>query len=47
MAQDSGWLGEDIYYILISLEDKSAPLMRAFRIMESGEIVEQDFAVTG
>ncbi|MXY47096.1 MAG: M67 family metallopeptidase [Chloroflexi bacterium] len=47
MAQQSGWLGEDIYYILVSLEDKSAPLIRAFRIMESGEIVEQDFAIAG
>ena len=45
MAQQSGWLGEDIYYILVSLEDKSAPLIRAFRIMESGEIVEQEFAI--
>ena len=46
MAQQSGWLGEDIYYILVSLEDKDNPLIRAFRIMESGDIVEQDFSVT-
>lgn len=45
MAQQSGWLGDDVYYILVSLEDKAYPGIRAFRIMESGEIVEQDFAI--
>lgn len=47
MAQQSGWLGYDIYYILVSLEDKASPQIRAFRIMESGDIVEQDFSITG
>ena len=46
MAQQSGWLGNDIYYILVSLEDKASPQIRAFRIMESGDIVEQDFSIT-
>ena len=46
MAQQSGWLGEDIYYILVSLEDKANPQIRAFRIMESGEIIERDFNIT-
>ena len=45
MAQQSGWLGDDVYYILVSLEDKANPQIRAFRIMESGEIIEQDFTV--
>ena len=45
MAQQSGWLGDDIYYILVSLEDKANPDIRAFRIMESGEIVEQEISV--
>lgn len=46
MAKQSGWLGDDVYYILVSLEDKANPCIRAFRIMESGEIVEQEFAIT-
>lgn len=46
MAKESGWFDDAIYYILISLEDKASPQIRAFRIMESGEIVEQDFAIT-
>ncbi len=45
MAQQSGWLGDDIYYILVSLEDKANPHIRAYRIMESGEIIEQEFAL--
>ena len=45
MAQQSGWLGEDVFYILVSLEDKANPYIRAYRIMESGEIVEQDFTI--
>ena len=45
MAQQSGWLGEDIYYILVSLENKEIPQIRAFRIMESGEIVEREFII--
>lgn len=45
MAQQSGWLGDDIYYILVSLEDKTNPQIRAFRIMESGDIVEQEFSI--
>ena len=45
MAQQSGWLGDDIYYILVSLEDKTNPHIRAYRIQESGEIIEQDFTI--
>ena len=44
MAQQSGWLGDDVYYILVSLQDKANPHIRAFRIMENGEIVEQTFS---
>ena len=46
MAQQSGWLGEDVYYILVSLEDKASPQIRAFRILETGDIVEQEFAIS-
>lgn len=46
MAQQSGWLGDDVYYILVSLEHKANPCIGAFRILENGEIVEQDFSVT-
>ena len=45
MAQQSGWLGPDIYYILVSLEDKSSPQVRAFHILESGDIEEEEFQV--
>ena len=44
MAQQSGWLGDDVYYILVSLEDKANPQIRAFRIMESGDILEVLFS---
>ena len=43
MAVDSGWL--EVYYLLISLEDKSSPQVRAFHITASGEIVEEDYKV--
>ena len=46
MAQQSGWLGDDVYYILVSLQDKANPQIRTFRIAESGDITEQDFAVS-
>lgn len=45
MAQQSGWLGDDVYYILVSLEDKANPRVRAYRILESGEIVHRPIAV--
>ena len=45
MAQQSGWLGDDVYYILVSLEDKASPQIRAFRIMENGDIIERDYAI--
>lgn len=43
MAQQSGWLGDDVYYILVSLEDKANPHIRAFRIQPNGDIQEQPF----
>ena len=46
MAQQSGWLGEDVYYILISLEDKANPDIRAFYIQPNGDRQEQTFTVT-
>ena len=44
MAQQSGWLGEDVYYILISLQDKSNPVIRAFYIHPNGKVIEQPYA---
>ena len=39
MALESGWL--DVQYVLISLEDRDQPEIRAFKIEESGEILEE------
>ena len=44
MALESGWL--DPFYILVSLEDKEAPTLRAFRITESGEVEEDELRIT-
>ena len=44
MAQQSGWLGEDVYYILISLQDKENPVIRAFYIHPNGKVIEQPYA---
>jgi proteasome lid subunit RPN8/RPN11 len=38
MALESGWL--DLYYVLVSLENKERPDLRAFHIHESSQIVE-------
>ncbi len=43
MALQSGWL--DVYYVLVSLEDKDTPDIRAYHILDSGEIVEEEFEV--
>ncbi|MCH8206121.1 MAG: M67 family metallopeptidase [Chloroflexi bacterium] len=43
MALESGWL--DLYYVLVSLEDKEEPDLRAFHIQESGQIVEDELEV--
>ena len=43
MAQQSGWLGEDVYYILISLQDKENPVIRAFYIHPNGKVIEQPY----
>ncbi len=42
MAQQSGWLGNDIYYVLVSLEDKAKPYIKAYRIQESGTIIQEE-----
>jgi proteasome lid subunit RPN8/RPN11 len=39
MALESGWL--EIYYVLVTLEDKENPALRAFHITEGGDIVEE------
>ena len=33
----------DVYYILVSLEDKETPQIRAFHINEEGDITEDEF----
>ena len=38
MALQSGYL--DVYYVLVSLENKREPVIRAFRIDDRGEITE-------
>ena len=43
MALQSGWL--DVVYLLVSLEDKLNPQIRAFRIEETGNIVEEEFQI--
>jgi proteasome lid subunit RPN8/RPN11 len=44
LAVESGWL--DIAYVLVSLEHKGAPQIRAFHITESGDIVEDELEVS-
>lgn len=43
MAVESGWL--DLYYVLVSLENKERPDLRAFHIHESSQIVEDELEV--
>lgn len=43
MALESGWL--DVYYVIVSLQDEASPQIRAFHILEGGEIVEDEFRV--
>ncbi len=43
MAVQSGWL--DIIYILVSLEDKSNPIVKSYLINENGEIAEESMEV--
>ena len=43
MAVQSGWI--DVYYVMVSLEDKADPQIRAFRIDESGVVVEDELQI--
>jgi proteasome lid subunit RPN8/RPN11 len=43
MALESWML--DVYYVLVSLENKDAPQIRAFHIDEEGQITEEEFQV--
>ena len=43
MALQSGWL--DVYYVLVSLEDRNDPQIRAFHVGDDGDIVEEEFEV--
>ena len=43
MALQSGWL--NVYYVLISLVDRTVPQLRAFHVLDSGEIVEENFEI--
>ena len=43
MALESWML--DVYYVLVSLENKDEPQIRAFHIDEEGEITEEEYQV--
>mgnify|MGYP002840301063 CR=1 FL=1 len=43
MALQSGWL--DIYYVLVSLENKTVPQIRAFVVEDGGNIHENEVQV--
>lgn len=43
MALQSGYL--DVYYVLVSLENKVAPEIKAFRIDDKGEITEHEMRI--
>ena len=43
MAQESGWIGEHVIYVLVSLEDKANPQVRMFNIAPDGAITETPF----
>ena len=43
MALESGWLDE--YYVLVSLENKANPLIRAFHIKDNGDILEEELQI--
>ena len=43
MALQSGYL--DVHYVLVSLESKEIPQIRAFHILESGDIVEEEMEI--
>ena len=43
IALQSGWLGDMISYILVSLADKSNPVVKLYSIGEEGEELEQLF----
>ena len=38
-------LGEDIYYVLVSMAIPDAPDLRAFHILEDGAVVEMPLTV--
>ncbi|MBT3943173.1 MAG: M67 family metallopeptidase [Chloroflexi bacterium] len=44
-AVESGWTGP--YYVLVSLVEKTRPVVRAYRISEDGDVVEQFIRVLG
>ena len=44
-AVESGWT--DPYYVLVSLVEKTRPVVRAYRITEKGEVLEQVITTDG
>jgi proteasome lid subunit RPN8/RPN11 len=44
-AVESGWT--DPYYVLVSLVEKTRPVVRAYRITEKGEVMEQVITTDG
>ena len=45
MALKSGWVGEEICYVLVSLEGPGEPEIKAFHIMEDGAVVERPIVI--
>ncbi len=45
MAVDNGWL--NVKYVLISLMDKTNPIVKVFRITSEGKIIEEGLEVKG
>jgi len=44
-AVESGW--KDLFYVLISLVEKTRPVVRAYRISDDGEVAERFIGVFG
>ncbi len=43
MAQQSGY--HEVYYVLVSLESKEEPQIRAFHINQDGAVVEEEYQI--
>lgn len=43
LTSESGWM--DLFYVLISLVEKTRPVVRAYRISDDGEVAERFIGV--